>query len=259
MMLTTKEFADLCSASKKTIIHYDRIGLLRPIKLEGKNRLYSPKQVLVFQKIKLLKSLGLTLKESKKYLASDKVLLKLFKERKKSLENLKESIEKRVEKTQEFISSLKQGKGLISPKFKTVKPYSFYGIDKVGRYVDIDKHQKEIFKKVGSKNTGLTVFYNQKYSPDKSQMTTGVLADIKKLKEIKGVKIIKTPQYKTVYYVHVGPYSYMSYIWQFMDKFVAENKLKRHHKLAVREFYRVGPLSEKNEDNFVTELQIPIM
>ncbi len=261
-MLTTQKFADLCNTTKKTIIHYDRIGLLKPAKLANQNRLYLPKQVLVFQKITLLKSLGLTLKETKNYLKSDSALSKLFKARKTEITKERDKLLTKVNKLDEFISSLKSNKNLITPKIKTVKPYYIYGLDKTGRYVDIDTHQRELFSllsKPNKDNPGLTIFYTSNYSPHQSEMTTGVLLKTKQPKKIKGLKLIKVPQHQVCYYTHVGPYSFMSYIWQYMDKFVKEKSLKRHPRLATREFYKVGPLKEKNEYNYVTELQIPIL
>jgi len=261
-MLTTQEFANLCNTTKKTIIHYDKIGLLKPKRRRGIARIYEPKQVLVFQKIILLKSFGLRLEEIKKYLPQNRILVDLFKEKRKGLEKQKKFLENRIKKAAEFIESLTKGKLLIAPKIKQVKPYAFYGLEKTGRYIDIKDHQKEIFTRIGDskyQGIGLTVFYNNQYSPQESQMMTGVLTDNKKPKKIKGVKLINVPQHKVVYYLHIGPYSYMSYIWQFLNKFIVENKLKQHPDLVCREFYLIGQLHLPNDpNNWVTELQIPI-
>lgn len=262
-MLSTKAFADLCDTSKKTIIHYDRIKLLKPLRVNDKQfRFYQPKQVLIFQKIQMLKSFGLSLQEIKKYLKHNSRLLKLFSKQKKELKEKLDILQKRINKINEFKSNLSQHKVIIIPKIKTIKPYAFYGIDKIGRYVDINKHQQEIYALKGEKkahSAGLTVFHEQGYKPDKASMTTGVLIKEKNPKKITGTKIIKVPSYKSVVYTHIGPYSYLSYAWQFVNKFAKENKLKRHPSIAERELYLIGPLSGAKQDDFVTELQIPIV
>jgi len=261
-MLTTQEFADLCNTTKKTVIHYDHIGLLKPTELKDQNRLYFPKQVLTFQKITLLKSLGLTLKETKQYLKSDSTLFKLFTARKTELTKEKDKLIKKINKLDEFVSSLQSDKNLITPKIKIIKTYYIYGLNKTGRYVDIDKHQREVFSLLRDNQNieaGLTIFYTSNYSPHESKMTAGILLKNKPSKEEKRLQLIKVPEHKTVTYTHVGPYSFMSYIWQYMDKFVKEKNLKRHPDLATREFYRVGPLKEKDEYSYITELQIPIV
>ena len=74
----------------------------------------------------------------------------------------------------------------------------------------------------------------------------------------KGVVIFKIPSYTAVSYLHFGPYAYMSYVWQFLDRYVKDHHLKRHLELTCREFYLIGPLSGADEVNFITELQIPI-
>lgn len=265
-MLTTQAFADLCGTTKKTIIYYDRIGLLKPASrrksLHLYFRLYQPHQVLTFQKILLLKSFGLTLKEVKKYLYCNEALKELFLDKRSQLKEQKESLEKRVAKIDEFLQNLKKGKPMVVPKIKKVGPYVIYGRETVGRYVDIDRHQREIFSLLGKKffrRSGVTIFREPYFSPAKADMVTGVVIKGQKPKELEGVKIIKVPAYKAVSYTHVGPYSYMSYIWQFLDKYVEENKLKRHPRLDCREFYIVGALREEDEDDFITELQIPIV
>lgn len=265
-MVTTQAFADLCGTTKKTIIYYDRIGLLKPASrrksLHLYFRLYHPRQVLTFQKIALLKSFGLSLKEIKKCLHSGKDLKKLFSDKRSQLEEQKESLERRIAKIDEFVGNLRKGKPMVVPQIKTVEPYVIYGVEKTGRYVDIDCYQREVFKLVGKKffcQPGITVFREPYFTPAKAHMLTGVVAKGQKLEQIKGVKTVQVPAHKTVFYAHVGPYSYLSYIWEFLNKYVKENNLKRHPKLNDRELYIVGRLKEENEDNFVTELQIPIL
>jgi len=261
-MLSTKAFAELCDSTKRTIIHYDRIGLLKPASRKGSFRHYQPKQVLIFQKIKLLKSFGLNLAEIKKYLHQNNELARLFRKQQKQLSQKKLTLEKRLAKIDEFLANLKKGRLLVDPKIKKVTPYSFYGIKKEGRYVDIDKHQRELFSLIKDKKghrAGLTVFFQPYYSPHEAEMVTGAVIGKEKAKKIPGVEVFSVPAHKAVSYKHVGPYSYMSYLWQFLDKFVVENKLKRSPRIPCREFYIVGPISSASEDDFVTELQIPVL
>ena len=107
-MLNTKAFAELCSSSKKTILHYDRIGLLKPKMLNDRGfRFYEPQQVLVFQKIQMLKDFGLKLKETKSYLKNDGKLGNLFDTQKHILEKEKVSLEKKLARISEYIENLK--------------------------------------------------------------------------------------------------------------------------------------------------------
>ena len=261
-MLTTSEFARLCATTKKTIIHYDRIGLLQPVTKKGTFRFYQPTQVLDFQKIYLLKSFGLTLKQIKDY-RSKKDLLDLFIKTKSDLEVKKIFLENKINKINEFIKNLKNNKPMIDPKIRMIKPYSIYAIRTIGRYVDIDEYQKQIYKKINDlqyQQPGLTIFLDPIYSPHKANMICGVI--IKKQNNLNlpsDVEIIKMTNYKALCYTHIGSYRYLSYIWQFLKKYKQMNNLKSDPKRHSLEIYYRGDFVEKNEDNFITELQIPII
>ena len=58
--LTIGEIAELCAISTKTLRHYDKIGLLKPMQLHPENgyRLYSRKQIAQLHVIKGLQELG---------------------------------------------------------------------------------------------------------------------------------------------------------------------------------------------------------
>lgn len=265
-MLTTKQFADLCSTTKKTIIHYDRIGLLKPASyhkaLHTSFRLYEPKQVLIYQKIYLLKSFGLLLSMVKQCLNDQKCFEKVFNDRYGVLEQEKAKIDAKLKKLDEYLNNLKTGKNLVSPKIKIIKPFYIYAIERTGRYVDIKSFDEELGKLIGDKKFKypyVTIFKDQDFLPEKCNMIIGAVVGNKKPEDIKGVQILKINGYKALTYIHIGSYSYLSFIWQFLNKYVKEHNLELDPKNPDREFYLKGSLIESNEDNLVTELQIPII
>ncbi len=69
--LTTGEFAKLCGVNKRTLFHYDDIGLLKPSFTDEKGyRFYSHRQLDVFLLIHALKELKLPLKDVRDYMDS---------------------------------------------------------------------------------------------------------------------------------------------------------------------------------------------
>lgn len=67
--LTTGEFAKLFGINKKTLFHYDEIGLFSPEKVTDNNyRYYSYKQIDLFYVIMQLKTLQVPLKDIKHYI-----------------------------------------------------------------------------------------------------------------------------------------------------------------------------------------------
>lgn len=67
--LTTGQFAKLCGTNKRTLFHYDEIGLFTPAATDKKGyRYYSEQQCDVFSVITALKEIGMPLAEIKAYL-----------------------------------------------------------------------------------------------------------------------------------------------------------------------------------------------
>ena len=69
LLLSTGEFARMCNVSKELLIHYDKLGLLKP-KVIGKNgyRYYSLKQLYLMDAIRFFLDTGMSMKEVKTYL-----------------------------------------------------------------------------------------------------------------------------------------------------------------------------------------------
>ena len=66
--INTSAFAKLCNTNKRTLIHYDEIGLFQPAYTDERGyRYYSESQCDVFFTITCLKDLGMPLKEIKTY------------------------------------------------------------------------------------------------------------------------------------------------------------------------------------------------
>ena len=66
--INTSNFARLCNTNKRTLIHYDEIGLFKPSYTDERGyRYYSETQCDIFFTITCLKDLGMPLKEIKPY------------------------------------------------------------------------------------------------------------------------------------------------------------------------------------------------
>lgn len=67
--IKTGEFARLCNTNKRTLFHYDEIGLFSPAYTDEKGyRFYSESQCDVFFTITCLREIGMPLKEIKQYI-----------------------------------------------------------------------------------------------------------------------------------------------------------------------------------------------
>lgn len=69
LLLSTGEFARMCNVSRELLVHYDKIGLLKPQEVaENGYRYYSLKQLYLFDVIRFFLDTGMTMKEVKEYL-----------------------------------------------------------------------------------------------------------------------------------------------------------------------------------------------
>ena len=80
-MMTIKEFAQLCSCNTQTLRYYDKIDLLKPVKVDPWTgyRYYAPAQAVDFVKIKNLQAADFTIDEIKTLLTlSDQQVYEAF-------------------------------------------------------------------------------------------------------------------------------------------------------------------------------------
>ena len=103
-MHKTGDFARLCGTNKRTLIHYDEIGLFKPAYTDDRGyRYYSESQFDVFFTINCLSKLGMPLKEIGAFLnhRNPQALKKLLLEQREEV--LKE--EERIRKTRQVIET----------------------------------------------------------------------------------------------------------------------------------------------------------
>ena len=102
--IKTGDFARLCGTNKRTLIHYDEIGLFKPAYTDDRGyRYYSESQFDVFFTINCLSKLGMPLKEIGAFLnhRNPQALKKLLHEQREEV--LKE--EERIRKTRQVIET----------------------------------------------------------------------------------------------------------------------------------------------------------
>lgn len=69
LLLSSGEFADLCNVSRELLIHYDKIGILKPqVIADNGYRYYSLRQLYLFDVIRFFVDTGMSTKEIKEYL-----------------------------------------------------------------------------------------------------------------------------------------------------------------------------------------------
>ena len=107
MYLSTGELSKRLKVSVRTLRYYDQIALVQPSKKgEGGKRFYSQEDILALEKILLLKSLSLSLEDSKK-IVTEKSITSILLVHKSLLEEQVESIQKSIQHTTSLLNVLK--------------------------------------------------------------------------------------------------------------------------------------------------------
>lgn len=107
MYLSTGELSKRLQVSVRTLRYYDQIGLVQPSKKgEGGKRFYSKEDILALEKILLLKSLSLSLEDSKK-IVTEKSITSILLVHKSLLEEQVDSIQKSIQHTTSLLNVLK--------------------------------------------------------------------------------------------------------------------------------------------------------
>lgn len=155
-MLTIGEFSRTCFVTKKTLRHYDDIGLLRPAHVaENGYRYYSADQIRTMRLILRLKTYGLSLPEIAAYLANpDDVALSGKLEEKRlqmraDLENTDRVIhqmEQDIEKLQRSIDIIAQD---IIVKTTERNPETIFGVRKTISVKDFQELFGELYAELG--------------------------------------------------------------------------------------------------------------
>lgn len=110
---TTGEFAKLCNINKKTLFHYDDIDLFKPEKvLSNGYRYYSEYQLEVFDVIRILKDIGMPLKNIKGFLdkRNPENIIELFEYEINEMEKEIIKLQKKQEVMLNKISIIKEGR-----------------------------------------------------------------------------------------------------------------------------------------------------
>ena len=244
-LITAGELAKLASTTKRTILFYDEKGVLKPVKVNSANyRYYLESQILDFQRILLLSTLGVSLDEMKRYLRKNGDLAKLFDDKKGLIEKEIKLLEFNLKNLTKFQVNLKANGTMVNPEIKVLAPFSIYFIEKEGAYAKIGQYCEELsemFENKGQNFTTLAIFEEQGYRPKKSKIKIGALVakGMKVKKEYEGVvKIMEFDPGKVLSYTHNGSGSLLSLFWKELEKYAALHKLKVRTKVPDFEIYR---------------------
>ena len=205
--MTIKEFARLCGCNPQTLRYYDRMGLLKPVKVDKWSgyRFYDEQQALLFVKIRNLQTAGFTIEEIKGLLNADNdVIYEAFSAKINELEQrlqktreIRESYRHEITQMNEKLEVLRNNMMTQMKEFDRVREF---GIDK-DTYDQILSNINGFFEDMISRNDDSDYEYSDYPDGDYSQ------------EEEEYLDFLNDPEYEVVYEKHG---------WQYVREFYPE-------------------------------------
>jgi len=280
-MFKIGEFSKLCGLSIDTLYHYEKMKILIPDNINEYTgyRSYDAAQLVTVNKLLALKDAGFSLDEIAKILnnnLSNSVLLEMLEIKALSLENELKSKRERLERLHTNIFLIKNGGVPVMNEIsiKKVEPIFAASIRKSFSkdrfdeeleimWSDVNRH---IDKKGGRRTIPCMMIYYTGWVDlvnwtDTGEQPLDVEVVEPMIRPIEGNKIVRVYELPAVQkmacIVHKGPFTSISktnemlYDWIKNNGYIAVGTL--------REIYHKGEWATDNPDEYITELQVPLL
>ena len=280
-MFKISEFSKLSGLSIDTLYHYEKMEILIPIAVDKFTgyRNYDASQLITVNKILALRDAGFTLAKIAQILSSNPSplsLLEMLELKALALENELKNELNRLERLHTNIFLIKNGGiPLVNEiTIKRVEPILIASVRKSFSKAKFDCELEIMWGEVnryindngGKRTIPCMMIYHKGWTDLKKWVDTGLeQLDVEVIepiiRPIDGNEIIKVYELSAVpkmaCIVHKGPFSTISqtnealYDWIRHNGYVADGTL--------REIYHKGEWATDNQDEYITELQIPIV
>lgn len=263
---TTGEFAKLCNVNKKTLFHYDEIGLFKPEKvMQNGYRYYSHHQLEVINVIYILKSIGMPLKEIKSFLEkrTPDNIISLFHEEIVEIENEINRLKKLQIQMSNKIKLITEGKNFTKSIFLENQEEEYLilsdPIDNTKQIYDIQTYSDHInYCFDNNLNIGFAAGGIISYEDLLKRNLSNYSYYFTKVHEnIPNEKIFIKPKGVYVVGYHKGYYDSVQIIYNKILDYINENNL--HINGDAYEDILIDEVSVKDINNYVIKVSIKVL
>lgn len=262
------EFSKMSKTTIKTLRFYDEIGLFKPNKVDDNGyRYYQIEQMEDLEKIIKLKFLGIPLDKIQSVLAGINEN-DILKSRKSEIEN--ELKDKKLQLTliKKSILDLSKGVSMNQYEAKIInmpERVVYYRQGVIKGFENITDFITEANVEVRKNNPALQlafpvycyVSYLEDHYTDTNIAIEYAEAVMSVGKESKNIKFKKIESKQAVSVFHKGSYENLRHAYAFAVKWVEENGYVINDN--IRERYIDGAWNKEKEEDFLTEIQIPVI
>ena len=254
-MFKIGEFSKLTQVSTRMLRYYDEMGLLKPAKVDSLTgyRMYSAEQISTLNRIIYLRDSGFNVAEIALALnCSNNAIIEQLD--KKSIE-IMDNIQKEQEKLKKIEIAKKEvlhGKSELYFNI-TIKEIPNYYEGELWK--ELSAFAKE--NKINISDETFSIYHNEEYK--EKDVDVELCAIVNKIGKATGdFKFRFTEPVSMMACTMVyGDFSNISYAYRSFAKWLQENSQYKM-KGSSRQIVHRGPWNEKNPENYLTEIQIPL-
>lgn len=269
-MLKIGDFSKITRVSIRMLRHYDEIGLLKPQSIDKFTgyRFYSADQFSKINRIYVLKQMGFSLQEICSLIDEDvnsKQLLSLLHDRKRVISS---TIEKENEKLLRVEGLIKQlNKEDIYLKYevalKSIPAFRVLSLrDTIPAYDAEGRLWEELQRFVGKNNLKCempcyAIYHDPGYKENNVDVEVTMCinenteqTDRVKIRELEAVS-------EMAVILHHGPFEEMTSAYHALGAWLESNGYEMNG--PTRAIYHKGPWCENNPENYLTEIQAPVI
>jgi effector-binding domain-containing protein len=262
------EFSRLSHVTVKTIRHYDKIGLLKPARVDPDTnyRYYSANQLPRLNRILALKGLGLSLDQISLLLDQDLPAAQIRGMLRLKQVEIQEHLEQersRLDRVEQMLKQIEKEEKMPKQDI-TIKPIKSQEVisirDTIPSYGEVGSLFNQVFAILGKHQIQpagppVGIYHDHEYQEQEVDVEIAVPVSPNNL-DTSDLSLSELPAWEDMACIfHEGGYGTIGASYSALMKWVEENGYKIAG--AVREIYLRGPESGP-EENYLTEIQLPV-
>lgn len=275
-MFRIGEFSRLCGLSIDTLYHYENMKILIPSQIDKFTgyRFYEAKQFVIVNKILALKDANFSLDEIANMLSnniSTPTLIEMLEKKALSLEDNLNNEVNRLERLHTNIFLIKNGGIPLMNEitFKKVEPIHVASIRKEFNKSGFDENLETMWNDVnqyinmkgGKRTIPCMMLYHRGWwdLDDSVNLDVEVVEPVIKVFEgSEEVRVYELPSIaKVACIIHMGSFVTISKTFDALFEWIKKNKYSISG--PIREIYHKGDWATTNPDEYITEIQVPVM
>jgi len=261
-------FSKMNRITTKTLRHYEKIGLLMPEKTDDFTgyRYYSSNQLPRLNKILTMKQMGLSLKDIKIMIDEPNGVEMYLKLKEEEIQKTIEEDKKRLIRVKSYLNRLKGEVSMkYNPLIKTLEGCIVASMRFIApnydSYFEVIPKMGDEMRKLGAvcaePSYCFNIYHDGEYKEKDIDLEVceAVVDFCEDSEMIKFKKIKKVDE--ALWVLHKGPYSLLSDAYTFAFEWIKDNN---YEVVGLpREAYIDGIWNKDSEDDWLTEVQIPIV